>query len=96
MLSCSFLALMMQLVTCEDSQLPKSVVEVEDVVVSNFHEGWERKEGVEEGEKRGGNRAAAAGRPIDRGLSTDRQTTSNESEGEEGREERERGSDLGM
>ena len=50
---------MMKLVTCEHSQLPKLVVEVVDVVVSNFHEGWERKEGVEEGEKRGGIRAAA-------------------------------------
>ena len=51
--------------TCEESQLPKSGVEVEDVVVSNFHEGWERKGGVEVGEKRGGSRAAADDRPVD-------------------------------
>ena len=56
---------MTKLVTCEHSQLPKLVVEVVDVVVSNFHEGWEKKGGVEVGEKWKRSRAAADGQPVD-------------------------------
>ena len=41
------------------------MVEVVDVVVSNFHEGWERKGGVKVGEKWKRTRAAADGRPVD-------------------------------
>ena len=36
-----------------------------DVVVSNFHEGWGRKVGVEEGEKWMRSRTAADDRPVD-------------------------------
>ena len=41
------------------------VVEIVDVVVSNFHEGWERKGGVEFGEKWRRSRTAADDRPVD-------------------------------
>ena len=60
-----------------------------DVVVSNFHEGWERKGGVEEGEKWWRSRTAAAGRPVDRRPATKIKGK----KGKEGREERKRGSD---
>ena len=41
------------------------VVEVVDVVVSNFHERWERKGGVEVGEKWRRSRAVTDDRPVD-------------------------------
>ena len=41
------------------------VVDVVDIVMSNFHEGWERKGGVEVGEKWRRIRASAEGRPVD-------------------------------
>ena len=73
--------LMIKLVTCEHSQLPKLVVEVVDIVVSNFHEGWERKEGVEEGEKWRRSRAAADDRPVDEKSSTGRRTVRRQNQG---------------
>ena len=64
--------------------MPKLVVEVVDVVVSNFHEWWERKGGVEEGEKWRRSRTAADDRPST-GRRTDRRQNQRRKEERKGK-----------
>ena len=64
------------------------VVEVVDVVVSNFHEGWKRKGGVEVGEKWWRSRATP---PVDRSTVTRRPVDRRPEAELNGRERRKRG-----